>query len=65
MPATDRKLELIKEMQQEDEIRLKLAEYSHSGWPDLKDVCTRTIGTQVILELQGRVQPVSRTVTQR
>ena len=38
MPATDRKLELIKEMQQEDEICLKLAEYSHSGWPDLKDV---------------------------
>ena len=38
MPATDRKLELIKEMKQEDDICLKLAEYAHSRWPNFKDV---------------------------
>ena len=38
MPASDRKLDLIKEMQQEDEICLKLSEYSNIGWPDPKDI---------------------------
>ena len=38
MPATDRRLALIKEMQMEDEVCVKLMEYANSGWPDAQNV---------------------------
>ena len=38
LPATDRRLESIKENQHEDEICLKIAEYARTGWPNAKDI---------------------------
>ena len=38
MPATDRRLAQIKEMQMEDEVCQKLMEYANTGWPDTQSV---------------------------